>query len=263
MLLIVILLNIRVVITFEVGRGRAYLIAKYLFLTVYTIPEKKKKKKNRNLIRQAQKIAAKTAQVNPPTKVRPVVSNDEPKAQSAETTASMQSDAESGTHAADEQAATTQSATVDEEKNKAENGTNATKEVKKRKEKKIDYDEPTLGETLHTLKLLANAVLNPRRKPLKQVKFYNIKVLALCGGEDAAKAAMTFGTINFAVSNILGLISSYFTLKQPRIDIRVNFEKPHTAFYCFGNIRLSLFTVIVILFRAAMIEVESESQEHK
>lgn len=262
MLLIIILLNIRVVITFEVGRGRAYLIAKYLFLTVYTLPEKKKKKKNRNLIRQAQKIAAKTAQVNPPTKVRPVMS-DEPKAYSAEThAAANQSAAESNKSSADAQASTVQQ-TAGAENNTAENGAKSVKEVKKRKEKKIDYDEPTLGETLHTLKLLANAVLNPRRKPLKQVKFYNIKVLALCGGEDAAKAAMTFGTINFAVSNILGLISSYFTLKQPRIDIRVNFEKPHTAFYCFGNIRLSLFTVIVILFRAAMIEVESESQEQQ
>lgn len=139
-----------------------------------------------------------------------------------------------------------------EESGGGQSGTNTSAEtVKEQKsaspqggEKKPDKaqkkEKLTLDEILELVKMVVDSLGKPLKKLLKRMRISHLRVNIICGGEDAAKAAIRFGTTNIAVGNALGWIDTFFTLKTPDdIYIGVDFQSEETLTEASCVIKLS------------------------
>ena len=64
--------------------------------------------------------------------------------------------------------------------------------------------KPTLSELFELVKALLDSLGTPLKKLLHRTKIAHLRVNVICGGEDAAQAALNFGKTNILVGNILG-----------------------------------------------------------
>ena len=110
----------------------------------------------------------------------------------------------------------------------------------------------SLSDVLEIVKLLYAGLGKPLKKLLKRARIYHFYLHILCGGEDAAKAAINFGKTNILVGNALGWLATVFTLKAPDdIHIDVDFYKEGTAAECSLTLKLSLLAALAFLFTGA------------
>ena len=120
---------------------------------------------------------------------------------------------------------------------------------KKKKEKKPKKPLPTFDELMELLRLALNSLGKPLKRILKRVTFSHLSFTAMCGGSDAAKAAINYGAVNMALSSVLNLIDTFFTLKSPdnlRIDVDFYKEKTDIDLYC--EVRITLAAVLAFPF---------------
>ncbi len=120
----------------------------------------------------------------------------------------------------------------------------AAKSAKKEKNPKI----PTLTEIFELVKAFVDSLSKPLKKLLKRIKIIDFRLEMICGGEDAAKAALKFGAVNLAVGNALGHLGSWFTLKDPSIDINVDFQSEQTKTECSCTVKLSALVLLIFVF---------------
>lgn len=113
-----------------------------------------------------------------------------------------------------------------------------------KKEKKA-----SLTDYLEIAKLALDSLGKPLKKLLRRTRIYALRINIVCGGEDAAKAALNFGKTNILIGNALGWIDSYFTLK-PAEEIRIDadFQCEETTAEASCLIKMSLFTGLAFLF---------------
>ena len=110
----------------------------------------------------------------------------------------------------------------------------------------------SLSDVLEIVKLLYAGLGKPLKKLLKRARIYHFYLHILCGGEDAAKAAINFGKTNILVGNALGWLATVFTLKAPDdIHIDVDFYKEGTTAECSLTLKLSLLAALAFLFTGA------------
>ena len=217
MLFIVLILAIPVVISFEYGKG-IKLRVRYLFLTLYRIPAKPKKAK-----KQKNKKAAEPEQVP-----------------------------DAGEQVPPEQVtASEENAEAEKDNSKKEKKDKKPKKEKKPKDPKI----PTLPEIFELVKAFVDSLCKPLRKLLKRIKICDFDIRMICGGDDAAKAALKFGAVNLVVGNALGFFDSFFTLKKPHVDINVDFqsEETETEFSCTVKMCAMIFLMFVFTFLGRLI----------
>lgn len=217
-LFIILLLALPVVIYFDYGET-LYLKVKYLFLTLYRIPAKPKKRKK-------------------PKNRKPQKASESDKGDGAEKSA-----AENIT----EPKASAESA----EKLEAEQGSDekAEKEKKSKKEKKEkDPKIPTLPEIFELLRALTDSLGKPLKKLLRRIRICDLDIRMICGGEDAAKAALNFGKANLVIGNALGFLGSFFTLKNPHVDINVDFMSEETVTECSCVVKVNALTALAFVF---------------
>lgn len=126
-----------------------------------------------------------------------------------------------------------------------------TKKAKKQKNPKA----PTLSELFEIIKVLVNSLCKPLKKLLRRIEIRNLEIRVLCGGEDAAKAALKFGAVNLAVGNALGFLGSFFTLKQPQVDINVDFQSEETKaeFSCTVKMCMMIFVIFLFTFLGRLV----------
>ncbi len=106
-----------------------------------------------------------------------------------------------------------------------------------------------LKDYFEVAKLVLDSLGKPLKKLLHRTRIYDLRIKIVCGGENAAKAAMNFGTANLLVGNALGWIDSYFTLKPVKeIRIDADFQSEETAAEASCVIKMSLFTGLIFLF---------------
>lgn len=219
MLFIVLILAIPVVISFEYGKG-IRLRVRYLFLTLYRIPAKPKKakKKKKKADKEAEEVKAEQTE-ELPTEAAPVAP--------AEAAAEAEQ----------------------------ENGKKAKKEKKKKEKKPKDPKIPTLPEIFELVKVFVDSLCKPLKKLLKRIKICDFDIRMICGGDDAAKAALKFGAMNLVVGNALGFFDSFFTLKNPHVDINVDFqsEETETEFSCTVKMCAMIFLMFVFTFLGRLI----------
>ncbi len=214
-LLLVLVLAAPVIIDIEYGKA-VKLRVRCLFITLYRIPQKPKKRAGR---KKRQKAPA--AQEIP----------------QQETPAAQEIPQQQETPAAQETVPPAQSV--------------KTKKAKKQKNPKA----PTLSELFEIIKVLVNSLCKPLKKLLRRIEIRNLEIRVLCGGEDAAKAALKFGAVNLAVGNALGFLGSFFTLKQPQVDINVDFQAEDTKaeFSCTVKMCMMIFVIFLFTFLGRLV----------
>lgn len=121
------------------------------------------------------------------------------------------------------------------------------------KEKKAAPDKKgkkaSLKDYFEIAKLAVDSLGKPLKKLLRRTRIYDLRINIVCGGEDAAKAALNFGKTNIMIGSALGWIDNYFTLK-PAEEIRINadFQSEETTAEASCLIKMSLFTALAFLF---------------
>lgn len=99
------------------------------------------------------------------------------------------------------------------------------------------------------VKLATDSVGKPLKRILKRTEISRLSLDIICGGDDAAKAALNFGRMNILVGNALGWIDSFFTLRKPdRINVNVDFQSEETQYAAYCVVRLSLAAALGFLF---------------
>lgn len=196
-------------IRFEYG-STLKLSIKYLFITLYRIPAKPKKRRRS----KKKKATAETLTES-----------------AAEQPAQEQSEAE--------QSAETASA---EEAAPVDSG------EKKKEKKQKNPSAPTLPEIVELVKVLVDSLCKPLRKLLRRIKISEFDIKIVCGGSDAAKAALKFGAVNIAVGNFLGFLDSFFTLKDPHVKIDVDFQSEETTAECSCTVKMCAMIFLMFVF---------------
>lgn len=120
---------------------------------------------------------------------------------------------------------------------------------KKKKKKKSKKPKPTFDELMDLLRMVLNSVGKPLRKILKRISFSHLSFDAVCGGSDAARAAINYGAMNFALSSALNLIDTFFTLKAPDdLHIGVDFYQEKTVIKVYCEIRTTVGAALAFVF---------------
>lgn len=121
------------------------------------------------------------------------------------------------------------------------------KKPKKQKLPKV-VEKPSLSEIFGMIKVAFDSLSKPLKKLCRRIKICDFDLKMICGGEDAAKAALNFGRMNLLVTNALGWIGSAFTLKTPHIDINVDFQSEETVTECSCSVKISALAALAFVF---------------
>lgn len=120
---------------------------------------------------------------------------------------------------------------------------------KKKKKKKKKKPLPTFDELMDLLRMVLNSLGKPLRKILKRISFSHMSFDAICGGSDAARAAINYGAMNIALSSVLNLIDTFFTLKAPDdLHIGVDFYQEKTVIKVYCEIRTTVGAALAFVF---------------
>lgn len=120
---------------------------------------------------------------------------------------------------------------------------------KKKKKKKPKKPMPTFDELMDLLRMALNSLGKPLRKILRRISFSHLSFDAVCGGSDAARAAINYGAMNFALSSVLNLIDTFFTLKAPDdLHIGVDFYQEKTVIKVYCEIRTTVGAALAFVF---------------
>lgn len=123
------------------------------------------------------------------------------------------------------------------------------KSEKSEKSDKKGKKKPALSDIFALVKLVTDSIGKPLKRVLKRTVISHMSLNIICGGDDAAKAALNFGRMNILVGNALGWIDSFFTLKKPdRINVGVDFQREDIQYYVYCEVRLSLAALLGLLF---------------
>lgn len=116
-------------------------------------------------------------------------------------------------------------------------------------DKKDKKEKPTLTEIIDLVKLVLDGLGKPLKKMLKRVIVSHLNLQITCGGDDAAKAAINYGTANYLLSVVLNLCDEFLTLKAPdEIHIGVDFYKEKTEINGYVEVRLTVGSVLAFAF---------------
>lgn len=110
-------------------------------------------------------------------------------------------------------------------------------------------EKPTFNEILDLVKLVLDSLGKPLKKMLKRVIVSHLNLQIICGGDDAAKAAINYGAANYLLSVVLNLCDEYLTLKTPdEIRVDVDFYKEKTEVACYVEVRLTVGSALAFVF---------------
>ncbi|MGN1423367.1 MAG: DUF2953 domain-containing protein [Oscillospiraceae bacterium] len=113
----------------------------------------------------------------------------------------------------------------------------------------VKKNKPSLGDIFEMVKLVLDSLGKPLKKILKRTRIHHLRIYIVCGGEDAAKAAIKFGTVNILVGNALGWIGSFFTLKPvDEININVDFQSEETKAEASCTVKMPLYAALAFAF---------------
>lgn len=120
---------------------------------------------------------------------------------------------------------------------------------KKDKKKKPKKPMPTFDELMELLRMVLDSLGKPLKKILKRITFSHLYFDAVCGGDDAAKAAINYGAMNIALGSVLNLIDQFFTLKTPDgLHIGVDFYQEKTVIKVYCEVRTTVGAALAFVF---------------
>lgn len=144
--------------------------------------------------------------------------------------------------------------TVIPRKKKDTEGKKKKKKKKKETDEAADKDEKKQGGTVRKLIDIISAVSECLRRFRKRLSVDELTLrYCVAGGQDPAKAAMSYGYTNAAAGPVLGLLERLFRIKKRSVSTSVDFtaEEP----LVFAKLKLSL-SVWELLYIAAGLDIK-------
>lgn len=209
---IMILLMTSVKVRFEYSDGLRLKI-NWLFITLVRIPAKTRKQKRRN--KKTKKAAEAVAET-----------------QGADTKELSEKAADSSEE--NKQTSSDEKKTAGDEKQKSG-----------AEKKKLGIG---LGDIWEIVKLVWDSLSKPLKRLLKATRFYGFSLRIVCGGSDAAKAALNYGRISAAAGMAQAFLEANFTMKKAEYDINVDFMSEKTRAECVFTAKLTPMAAVAFLF---------------
>ena len=210
---IMILLMTSVKVRFEYSDGLRLRI-NWLFITLVQIPAGTRKQKRRN--KKAEKAAESVAETE---------ASDTEKLSEEAAEKSAESSAQSTESAG--AAKTKESAPEKPAKKKSRVG---------------------LSDIWEIVKLVWDSLSKPLKRLLKATRIYSFRLRVVCGGDDAAKAALNYGRISAAAGVVRAFLEGNFTVVKPDFDISVDFMSEETTAECSFTAKLTPIAAVAFLF---------------
>lgn len=116
-------------------------------------------------------------------------------------------------------------------------------EVKSKPKLKLGLDD-----ILELVKLVWGSLSKPLQKLLKAARIIGFRLNIVCGGSDAAKAALNYGRTNIAAGAALAFLDGCFTLKKPDLNISCDFLSEETRMECEFTAKLTPMAALAFLF---------------
>lgn len=210
---IMILLMTSVKVRFEYSDGLRLRI-NWLFITLVQIPAGTRKQKRRN--KKAEKAAESVAET--------------------EASDTEKLSEEAAEKSAESSAKSTESAGAAKKKESAP-------EKPAKKKSRVG-----LSDIWEIVKLVWDSLSKPLKRLLKATRIYSFRLRVVCGGDDAAKAALNYGRISAAAGVVRAFLEGNFTVVKPDFDISVDFMSEETAAECSFTAKLTPIAAVAFLF---------------
>lgn len=218
--LILLLLLCSVTVHFDYSGGEFLLRVKYLFFTLYCLPSQKKPKKGGKRKKPKNKGGSPA---------------EKPAADSAAAETKADETGKVSENISETAAAKPEKTAAESQKTEQENP--------KQKNK------TSLSDLYEIARLVLDSLGKPLKKLLKRSVVDRLNLYIVCGGEDAAQAALNFGKTNILVGNALGWLGSIFTMKPPEnLKVDVDFYSEETTAEASLRLRLSVLTALAFAF---------------
>ena len=112
-----------------------------------------------------------------------------------------------------------------------------------------------VGETIEFAKQLISSASRPIKRLISHIRVNSFMLYVCAGGDDAAKAALNYGKINWLVHTAIGFLYNIVRLDVKKIDITTDFTSEETKYELSCKVKLRLGTalgcIIWLLFRLA------------
>ena len=112
-----------------------------------------------------------------------------------------------------------------------------------------------IGETIEFAKQLISSACRPIKRLINHIRVNSFMLYVCAGGDDAAKAALNYGKINWLVHTAIGFLYNIVRLDVKKIDITTDFTSEETKYELSCKVKLRLGTalgcIIWLLFRLA------------
>ena len=112
-----------------------------------------------------------------------------------------------------------------------------------------------IGETIEFAKQLVSSACRPIKRLINHIRVNSFMLYVCAGGDDAAKAALNYGKINWLVHTAIGFLYNIVRLDVKKIDITTDFTSEETKYELSCKVKLRLGTalgcIIWLLFRLA------------
>lgn len=210
---IMILLMTSVKVRFEYSDGLRLRI-NWLFITLVQIPAGTRKRKRRN--QKTEKAAESVAET--------------------EASDTEKLSEEAAEKSAESSAKSTESAGVSKKKQSAP-------EKPAKKKSRVG-----LSDIWEIVKLVWDSLSKPLKRLLKATRIYSFRLRVVCGGDDAAKAALNYGRISAAAGVVRAFLEGNFTVVKPDFDISVDFMSEETTAECSFTAKLTPIAAVAFLF---------------
>lgn len=210
---IMILLMTSVKVRFEYSDGLRLRI-NWLFITLVQIPAGTRKQKRRN--KKAEKAAESVAET--------------------EASDTEKLSEEAAEKSAESSAKSTESAVAAKKKQSAP-------EKPAKKKSRVG-----LSDIWEIVKLVWDSLSKPLKRLLKATRIYSFRLRVVCGGDDAAKAALNYGRISAAAGVVRAFLEGNFTVVKPDFDISVDFMSEETTAECSFTAKLTPIAAVAFLF---------------
>lgn len=218
---------------------------KYLFFTIYKIPQTPKKNKKKEREKEEKEAASGLEKAaDAVEKTEKAAETLSPNGESQSGTPpddSGNNDIKDGADSSEDSEKPDEPLTKSEQRAKEKECRKAEK-ARKKAQSRAKLDD--LKEKLPLLKTAIESAKGPLKKLIRKIRVYDVTVYMLCTGEDAAEAALNYGKANAVINGICGWLSGVMTLKVSEINISVDFQKnePVTEVYC--KVKLRVFTAL-------------------
>ena len=159
--------------------------------------------------------------------------------------------------------ADTQLVKADENKQSTDEASPSEKtEPAKAKQEKSKAEKSKMKFSADLIRRIVGRASPHVKRIFKKIRLSNVLVDITAGGDDAAKAAISYGIHCSAVHGLVAFLDSVISFQTDGISVRADFDLPKTEYYLKGTLKLRLSTLLhsgIWGFFAVLSEIRKDS----